>query len=479
MTTIDDSQQIPKLIGIFTDEHKLIERLRNDILLTYRHDLSITTSCLHEITTEQSLTSLHGNTLMFMWNQLFIYYLVRAYGADMAQLKNEMINQCRLEYAKDQIELRNIEDFEAKFEPDQVLACYTKSSFAYRLLNKALRTRNINLICKFIYLIILLHEKLQKLSKDQEQVKPRTVYRGQIMKENNRARLKENIGFLISLNTFMSTSTDENVARAFIEGAKHGVIFKINTGDMRNNTLKPFADISEFSLYPDEKEVLFFVGAVFRIDSVIEESNSIWIIEMTLSNETDEQIKLFTDDFEKQLTAIAHVQDSFMKTDDFTMAKRYYTMLTTQPFPLNGIPAHMINQILAYFCSNLGNYKKAIELYENLLLEKTFIDKPKRIVLNIIIGYNYFNLSQYKNALRHYGIALSLLDNENLVTGELYNHIGDTRQRMNNFDVALLSYQEAERILERYQDNSCLRDVYLKISELYQQQADFDDALIY
>jgi hypothetical protein len=87
MITIDISQQIPKLIGIFTDEHKLIERLRNDILLTYRHDLSITTSCLHEITTEQSLTSLHGNTLMFMWNQLFIYYLVRAYGADMAQLK--------------------------------------------------------------------------------------------------------------------------------------------------------------------------------------------------------------------------------------------------------------------------------------------------------------------------------------------------------------------------------------------------------
>jgi hypothetical protein len=121
MITIDDLKQVPKLIGMFTDEHKLIERLRNDILLTYRHDLSITTTCLREISTEQSLMSLHGNTLMFMWNQLFIYYLVRAYGTDMTELKNEMINQCRLEYANDQIELRNIEDFETKFEPDQVL----------------------------------------------------------------------------------------------------------------------------------------------------------------------------------------------------------------------------------------------------------------------------------------------------------------------------------------------------------------------
>jgi tetratricopeptide (TPR) repeat protein len=239
---------------------------------------------------------------------------------------------------------------------------------------------------------------------------------------------------------------------------------------MRNNTIKSFADISKFSLYSDEKEVLFFIGTVFRIDSVTEESNSLWIIEMTLNNETDEQIKWFTDDFEKQLTTIVHVQDSFMKTDDFTMAKRYYTMLTTQSFPLNDIPKHMINQILAYFCSNLGNYKKAIELYENLLLGKNFIDKPKCIVLNIIIGYNYFNLSQYKNALDHYEIALSLLDNDNLVTGELYNHIGDTWQRMRDFNAALLSYQEAERILKSYQDNSCLRDIHLKISELYQQQ---------
>jgi hypothetical protein len=37
---------------------------------------------------------------------------------------------------------------------------------------------------------------------------------------------------------------------------------------------------------PGEEELLFFVSAVFRIDSVKKENDSTWIIKLTLSNET-------------------------------------------------------------------------------------------------------------------------------------------------------------------------------------------------
>lgn len=47
-----------------------------------------------------------GNTLLFLWNQLFTYHLVNPAGMDMKELKEEMIEQCRLEYANDQIELK-------------------------------------------------------------------------------------------------------------------------------------------------------------------------------------------------------------------------------------------------------------------------------------------------------------------------------------------------------------------------------------
>ena len=53
----------PKLVSIFKSQDELAERLRKDILLTYTNDFPISISSLNEITTEQSLTNLHGEYL--------------------------------------------------------------------------------------------------------------------------------------------------------------------------------------------------------------------------------------------------------------------------------------------------------------------------------------------------------------------------------------------------------------------------------
>ena len=84
-----EKQKYSKLANIFTDEQTLIERLRHDILLTYRHDLPITISCLDEIKTEQSLMSLDTNTYTLVWNQAFIHYLINDPDIDMNRLKKK------------------------------------------------------------------------------------------------------------------------------------------------------------------------------------------------------------------------------------------------------------------------------------------------------------------------------------------------------------------------------------------------------
>lgn len=75
---------------------------------------------------------------------------------------------------------------------------------------------------------------------------PSIVYRGQILNKNTIENLKSNIGRFISINTFMSTSCNEEVARCFILGAENGVIFKINIQTQIFNTFKSFIDISKF-----------------------------------------------------------------------------------------------------------------------------------------------------------------------------------------------------------------------------------------
>lgn len=82
-----NKENYSKLIDQFTDIDELISRLRKDILLTYRNDLSMNTSSINEITIEQSLTNLHGNSIMLLYNHLLVYYLIKSQNLNMNDLK--------------------------------------------------------------------------------------------------------------------------------------------------------------------------------------------------------------------------------------------------------------------------------------------------------------------------------------------------------------------------------------------------------
>jgi len=170
-----------------------------------------------------------------------------------------------------------------------------------------------------------------------------------------------------------------------------------------------------------------------------------------------------------------------MKTDDISLINKYHRWLTNGRFSfiyiLKFIP--YIND----FCSlidNPGNYKKNIETYEKLLSEKTLIDESKFIVLNIIIGNNYFRLEQYNDALDHYGISFSLLAEKHRLTGAVYNHIGDVWRAMNNRRYALSCYKEAVIILT----SRCIGDdinvvICRKIINIFTEENNYDDVIIY
>ena len=148
-----DKQKYSKLVNVFKDDNTLVEQIRRDILLTYRSDLSITISCLDEIKIEQSFMSLDKNTFELLWNQLFIHRLVNSSGVDMNKLKEDMIEQCRLEYNTKTGQFGCIENFAVDCRLDNVINWYTQDSFVYRLINKAFRKRNVDLICKFRYTV--------------------------------------------------------------------------------------------------------------------------------------------------------------------------------------------------------------------------------------------------------------------------------------------------------------------------------------
>ena len=277
----------------------------------------------------------------------------------------------------------------------------------------------------------------------------------------------------------MSTSRDEEVARSFTFGAMHAVIFKIHLPNLGRTSFKPFIDICRFSSNPDEKEILFFVGTVFRIDSVRQEDASTWVIELTLNTDMPKHIAKVMDEFQLGLAYLKSMPHLFMKTDDFNMIQAYYHLMTKGTFSINNIPSVMLQIHLAFILSNLGLYEKAIQFYRNaMIIGRMPIDSPESTVLHIIIGHLYYHSSKYDDAFTYYAMVLSILDETNLLTSELFKHLGDVWAGMRRMDIALSCYQEA-LIIANHQTIPSSLVIYRKIIGILRKGGHFNEAFVY
>jgi hypothetical protein len=74
-------------------------------------------------------------------------------------------------------ELKKIEEFHSTYHQEKVLEWYTKDSFVCRLLNKALRTKNIDLFFLYRFLLQVMQSQLA-LHQEQSTI---YVYRDQML----------------------------------------------------------------------------------------------------------------------------------------------------------------------------------------------------------------------------------------------------------------------------------------------------------
>ncbi|CAF2948621.1 unnamed protein product [Rotaria sp. Silwood2] len=276
-----------------------------------------------------------------------------------------------------------------------------------------------------------------------------------------------------------STSRNETVARVFIMDSELGVLFEITISNTSDNIFHPFADITELGHIPDEEETLFFAGAVFRIDSVQKESDSIWIVKLNLCNESVEQIEQVIDGVKEQLDTLTCCQDLFLKAEYLKMFTRYTVKLTGIPYRLEDLVKKRFQLDFYDLLIRLGDHESIAEYLDNLVINRT-IDESQRLVLHIVIGYNYFNLSEFDKALFYYGVAYSLLDKRNRLRGYLYRHIGDVWVEQHNLKYALSYYNMALEIIMN--DNANDQDIGLihrKLAYVYRQQNKNIDASVH
>ncbi len=93
----------------------------------------------------------------------------------------------------------------------------------------------------------------------------------------------------------------------------------------------PFTSLEKISYYPEEKEILFSMHSVFRMDGIQPLEDLLWQVKLILTSDTDEQLARVTEHLREQIkkeTGWYGLGYLMAKMGEFDRAEEIYTLLT-------------------------------------------------------------------------------------------------------------------------------------------------------
>ncbi|CAF0957874.1 unnamed protein product [Adineta steineri] len=403
-----------KVTGIFTDKKTLLKKIRDDIGI-HERDSELPMSVFHLEEKQNSLQNLTSESVSFMWYHLLLTVL-RLMGKH-CNSKTDMIKECRVTYHNDEIEQKKINEFEQTYESTKACWWYTYDSCIYRLLNKALRTQNTEIIFKFRFFINDLHNQILQLyleyleSPSSSTNHSLTLYRGQCMKIDEVHLLERSVNQLISMNSFFSATTIKEIAELFAEtidqsneaSPLQSVLFIINICNMTKDTT-PFAFIKNFSCCHDEEEVLFSIGVIFKVVSVKKQQN-MWHVNLELSSQQNELCQSLSE-LKKQIgpepSPISFGWFLF-RMNEFDKVERYANILLKE-LPENDKEIGNVYNLLGLMYNAKNRPQQSVEFYTKALdryRRTSLYNSSQAISTHNNLGLAYYALGDYKNAENH------------------------------------------------------------------------------
>ncbi|CAF1662063.1 unnamed protein product, partial [Adineta ricciae] len=432
-----------------------------------------------ELDEDKSTAELDGQ---FVHSQLLIDCLQRMKST--SKEIEQFVKFCRShkEYEKDSKHLKIVEEFQDYYSVENSLWWYTRDTFVYRMLNKALRIRNIDILYLFRFFIRDLAEQL----KENQWLSPGSVYRGQSLSKFEINRLEQSIGKLISINSFLSTTLHREVALIYLGEIPdlEKVLFKIDFNPLLEG-IKPFADITIFSEFPQEGEILFMLGSIFQIENVFRDDTNTWIVQLNLCSDHDQVLKSIFQFLRKEssrcdfdLLAFGNVLHDM---GEFEQANSYYNRC------LEILPAEdhvwkpYCYYLLGLIATENGENKYALQLFDKSIFMRRQTLPPSdpsiADTMNAIARVYYVQgnlelaLDLYKQALDIFQKAFS---EDDLTSAMTYTNIGVVCRAMERYSEALDYHKKALGIRHRHlpadhfrfgTSNNNMGEVYLGLGE--------------
>jgi tetratricopeptide (TPR) repeat protein len=475
-----------KIKGIFTKIERICNALKEDV---HQCDTDLTPI---SIVSNRSTTNIDELDQSFMYSQLLKEILLEL--EDDHQAKRELIDFCRKQYADNDNELKLIDEFDQNYNKSNAIWWYTRECFTYLMLNKALRTQDVEIIIKMGFFVRDLHEQIQGLHIQSNNLQPFIVYRGQGMLNHEFEKMKQSKGCLLSFNTFLSTSTEKIVSMNFAHRARNNpdltaILFRMEIDPRISST--PFAPLDKISYYSDvEKEILFSMHTVFRIDEMKQIENRFWQVNLRLTSDNDQQLTQlmkYTQETIRGGSGLHRMGALMHKMGEFNKAEEIYTFLleaTSNDLKESAFLHHQLGYISDQqgdLTNALSHYRKSLEIN----LTNMSLDDPALSPTYSSIGIVLKKQGDLQGALEQYQHALTIdthvPESNQLQIATRHNNIGAVLKDQKKYTEALESYQRALEI-QRDQLPSrspILATTYNNIGLVYSAMGDKSTAVSY
>ena len=292
--------------------------------------------------------------------------------------------------------------------------------------------------------------------------------------------------------TSLSTSKKRDVSLLFAKQASKvpnriGILFKISINPLISST--PFALIEKFSCIKTEKEILFSMHTIFRMNSItsIRNSETLFEANLKMTADDDQQLRALSERIRQEVvgeTGWKRLGQLLIKLNHFDQAEELYSALLDQTSDAR-MKASYYNH-LGYIKNGLGDYCMAIVYYEKAreMKEKILPENHPSLATsyNNIAGV-YYHMGEYSRALSLYEKALQIRQNSlspnHLDLATTYNNIGLVHCHLEDYSKALACYEKALIIKEKSlpPNHPSIATSYNNIAGVHYQSKDYSRAL--
>ncbi|CAF3840209.1 unnamed protein product [Rotaria sp. Silwood1] len=230
---------------------------------------------------------------------------------DESDLRKDMLAFCRIHYAHNQDEVHEIDEFEKSFIDTYSIQWYTRHCFLAKILSRAFRTQEIDLLFKMRYFIQCLHKQIQSIAIKE----PTTVYTILDIEQETIRKFQENVNGLVLFRSFLPATFERPTLMEYqSKDTQRYLVFSIR---LESDCA---ANIEQLRCSNCKIDVLINIDTVFRVVSMDESENEVHTVNLESVPRDDSHFQQLTEFLRKKMKApvvILQLTKLLLETDHY------------------------------------------------------------------------------------------------------------------------------------------------------------------